>query len=80
MSNTVELKLKKIIADQFGIEVNTLNNQDQLKKFNIDSLDIIEIVMAIEELFNIEIEDNEYETAQTVDDIIKLVESKLVLN
>lgn len=78
MSNTVELKLKKIIADQFGIEVNTLNNQDQLKKFNIDSLDIIEIVMAIEELFNIEIEDNEYETAQTVDDIIKLVESKLV--
>lgn len=74
----IEKQIKKIIAEQFGILPDSIDINDHLEKFNVDSLDIIEIVMDIEELFHIKIEDNEYKTAQTIDSIIKLVESKLV--
>ena len=72
---TVEYKVKKIIADQFGILVDGVSTNDDLKEFNIDSLDIVELVMKIEDVFKIEIESED--GLDTVDKIIALVEAKL---
>mgnify|MGYP003352202480 CR=1 FL=1 len=51
---TVEQQVKQTIAEQFGISIDTVNVNDHLVKFNIDSLDIVEIVMDLEEKFNIQ--------------------------
>lgn len=74
---TVEQQVKTVIAEQFGISPDSVGTDDHLVKFNIDSLDIVEIVMHLEETFKIAIEDSEHRDAQTVSSIIKLCESKI---
>ena len=74
-----EIKLKSLIAKQFGLPVDNIGiNTSLVGDLNADSLDLVEIVMNIEREFNIKIEDTEYVDADTVDKIIKLINSKLV--
>ena len=68
-------QIKKIIVEQLGV------NEDQVKpeaKFiedlGADSLDTVELVMALEEEFETEIPDEEAEKLQSVGDVIKFVE------
>tara|TARA_Y100001001_G_scaffold22673_1_gene19358 strand:- start:1291 stop:1533 length:243 start_codon:yes stop_codon:yes gene_type:complete len=68
-------RIKKIIVEQLGV------NEDQVKpeaKFiedlGADSLDTVELVMALEEEFETEIPDEEAEKLQSVGDVIKFVE------
>ena len=68
-------RIKKIIVEQLGV------NEDQVKpeaKFiedlGADSLDTVELVMALEEEFGTEIPDEEAEKLQSVGDVIKFVE------
>ena len=68
-------RIKKIIVEQLGV------NEDQIKpeaKFiedlGADSLDTVELVMALEEEFGSEIPDEEAETLQSVGDFIKFME------
>ena len=74
-NETVEHKVRKTIAEHFGLKVEEVDSNDELTKFNIDSLDIVELVMELEDTFKIAIE----ETAglNTVNKIVTLVESKL---
>ena len=69
-------RIKKIIVEQLGV------NEDQVKpeaKFiedlGADSLDTVELVMALEEEFGTEIPDEEAETLQSVGDVIKFIEA-----
>lgn len=73
----IEQGVKTIIANQFGVDVNSVTKEQDLIHYNIDSLDIVEIVMSLETEFHIAIEDDEYRPADTVGKIIQLVESKL---
>ena len=68
-------RISKIIVEQLGV------NEDQVKpeaKFvedlGADSLDIVELVMALEEEFGTEIPDEDAEKLQSVGDVIKFVE------
>ena len=68
-------RIKKIIVEQLGV------NEDQIKpeaKFiedlGADSLDTVELVMALEEAFGTEIPDQEAEKLQSVGDVIKFIE------
>lgn len=72
-----ENQVKQIIANQFGIELNTVENNKYLVDYNLDSLDIAEIVMSLEQDFKIAIEDDEYKPVSTVGEIVDLVKSKL---
>jgi acyl carrier protein len=74
----IEQGVKTIIANQFGVDVNSVTNDQDLIHYNIDSLDIVEIVMSLETDFHIAIEDDEYRPADTVGKIIDLVKSKVV--
>lgn len=69
-------KVKSVIAEQFGVELDTVIEEKNLMDFNLDSLDIVEIVMTLEDRFRIKIEDSEYIDVLTVGGIINLVESK----
>ncbi len=74
---TIE-KLKTIISSQLGVPVDRINNTDHIvADLNADSLDLVELVMEIERAFKVQIEQEEYEKAMTVDKIAILVDKKL---
>ena len=71
-------KLKAIIAEQLSIDESVINMDTNLMKdLEADSLDAVEIIMALEEEYDIEIPDEEAEKFQTVNDIVKYVEDNI---
>ena len=71
-------KLKAIIAEQLSIDENVINiDTNLMKDLEADSLDAVEIIMALEEEYDIEIPDEEAEKFQTVNDIVKYVEDQI---
>lgn len=70
-------KVQKIIADQLGIEPDTIKLESKIDSLGSDSLDLVEIIMKIEDEFNIEINDADAEklttVQETVDYIAKLI-------
>ena len=79
MSNVVFEKICAIIAEQFSIDENSITMETSFEEdLNADSLDIVELTMAIEEEFDLgELEDGEFSSMVTVGDIVRFVESKL---
>jgi len=73
----VESKVKGIIADQLEVAAGKLNMETTLEDIDADSLDIVELVMALEEEFDLEISDQEVENIKTVGDIIEYIESQV---
>ena len=77
MSEDVSSKVKKIVADHLGIdEAKVTEESSFIDDLGADSLDTVELVMAFEEKFGIEIPDDAAETIQTVKDAIEYIESK----
>ncbi len=77
MSTTFE-KLQAIVSSQLGIEESSVNlSSDFTKELGADSLDVVELVMAFEEEFEIEIEDDVAGDLVTVQDAINYIESKI---
>lgn len=73
--------LKKVIAEQAGIEEEDVMRGSNLVSLGIDSLDIAEITMAVEKMFGISIPDEELYDKETVQDILDyLVERKVMIN
>ena len=68
-------KIKEIIMEQLQVEESEITMDTNLMKdLSADSLDAVEIIMAIEDEFGIEIPDEEAENIQTVQDLVKFVE------
>ena len=74
----VSEKVKKIIAEHLGIDDMSKITDDAkfIDDLGADSLDTVELVMAFEEKFGIEIPDDAAETIQTVQNAIEFIESK----
>lgn len=71
-------KIKKIIVDQLGIDESEVTPQASfVDDLGADSLDTVELVMALEEEFGIEIPDEDAEKLLTVEDVVKYIEAKL---
>ena len=65
-------KIKKIIVDQLGVDESKITeNSSFVDDLGADSLDIVELIMAFEEEFDIEIPDEDAEKMKTVGDAIK---------
>ena len=77
MSDDVSNKVKKIVADHLGIDTAKVTDESSfIDDLGADSLDTVELVMAFEEKFGIEIPDDAAETIQTVQNAIDYIESK----
>jgi len=73
MSN-VEDRVKKIVAEQLGVKEDIANDASFVDDLGADSLDTVELVMALEEEFECEIPDDEAEKITTVQQAIDYVE------
>ena len=74
MSDTVD-RVKKIVVEHLGVdEDKVVDNASFIDDLGADSLDTVELVMAFEEEFGIEIPDDAAETIQTVGDAVKFIE------
>lgn len=70
-------KIKTIIMEQLSIDDAAITMETSLMKdLEADSLDAVEIIMAIEDEFDIEIPDEDAEKFQNIGDIVKYVEEK----
>lgn len=65
-------KIKEIVADSLGVEIDTLTAETSFKEdLNADSLDLFELVMALEEETGVEIPSEELENIKTIGDVEK---------
>ena len=70
-------KIKEIVADQLGIDEDDIKLESNFKEdLEADSLDLFELVMALEEEYGVEIPSEDLEKILTVGDIIKYLEDK----
>jgi len=71
---SVEEKVKKIVAEKLSVELDEVVSQASfVDDLGADSLDLVELIMAMEEAFDIEISDEEAEKLQTVKDAINYI-------
>ena len=71
-------QLKKLIVELLEIDESKVVREASLADdFNADSLDIIELVTAVEDVFKIEIPDDDVEKMRTVQDAVDYIEAKL---
>ena len=74
MSATIEQKVKNIIADQLGVGEDEIKPAASfIEDLGADSLDIVELVMAMEDEFGFEIPDEEAENIRTVGDAVTYI-------
>ena len=73
--DNVEQRVKKIVAEQLGVNEAEIKNESSfVDDLGADSLDTVELVMAFEEEFGIEIPDDAAESIVTVGDAVKYID------
>ncbi len=70
-------KVKTLVAEQLAIEEEEISLKTTFEDIDADSLDVVELVMSIEEEFELEISDEEVEKIRTIGDIVKYIEKRL---
>ncbi len=74
---SVEQKVKQIIVEQLGVDENQVDKTASfVDDLGADSLDIVELVMAFEEAFDLDIPDEDAEKITTVKDAVEYIEAK----
>lgn len=77
VSNTVEERVRGIICDQLAVESEKVKMESSfIDDLGADSLDIVELVMTMEEEFDLDIPDEDAEKMKTVGDVVKYIGSK----
>ena len=70
-------KMKELIADQLGMEAETNTAESKFKEdLGADSLDLFELVMALEDEYSVEIPAEDLQTMATVGDVINYLKNK----
>ncbi|MCB0309749.1 MAG: acyl carrier protein [Bdellovibrionales bacterium] len=76
-SEEISERIKAIIVEQLGVGLEEVTPEASfIEDLGADSLDIVELIMALEEQFDIEIPDEDAEKIQTVKDVISYVEER----
>ena len=69
-------KVKKIVVEQLGVEESEIQMESSfIEDLGADSLDIVELIMALEEEFDIEIPDSDAEKITTVGDAVEYIKN-----
>ena len=76
MANDLSDRIQLIVTDQLGVKpAEVTKDANILDDLGADSLDVVELVMALEEAFDIEIPDDAVEEMRTIGDVHRFVES-----
>ncbi|OLO40860.1 acyl carrier protein [Alkalihalophilus pseudofirmus] len=76
MAETLE-RITKIIVDRLGVEESEVKPESSFKDdLGADSLDVVELVMELEDEFDLEISDEEAEKISTVQDVVSYIQSQ----
>jgi acyl carrier protein len=76
MADNIEVKVREKIAEQLGVAADEVKSDSScIEDLGADSLDIVELVMALEEEFNIEISDEDAEKIRTVKDVVGYIQA-----
>ncbi|QKX02022.1 acyl carrier protein [Wolbachia endosymbiont of Dirofilaria (Dirofilaria) immitis] len=73
-------KVKKIVLEHISKDVERFNSSSKLSDHGADSLDAVEIIMAAEEEFGIEIPDEDAQKMETMEQIVEYVVKKQIVN
>ena len=69
-------KVKAILSEQFDVEEDKITPETSLiDDLNADSLDVVDLLMSIDDEFEVEVPDDEVENIKTVDDLVKYIEN-----
>ena len=78
MNNDIFEKLKAIAVNQIGIdEEKVAPESDIIKELGLDSLDIVDMLMSVEETFGVTIDDGDVAEMKTVADVVKFIEDNV---
>lgn len=72
----IESKVKEIISEQLGVEIKDLKNDTKfMEDLGADSLDLVELIMAFEEEFDLNIPDEDSEKMRTIADVLSYLDN-----
>lgn len=78
MSDALNQQIRGLVCEQLGVDSAELSSEsDILEDLGADSLDVVELVMALEETFDIEVPDEDAEAMRTLGDVEKYVASRV---
>lgn len=78
MGETVTEKVREIVASQLGVEESEVTPEASiLDDLGADSLDVVELVMALEEEFDLEVPDEDVETLRTIGDVARYIAERV---
>jgi len=74
-------KVKQLLAEQLNIPAEKIKAESRvIEDLGADSLDVVEMLMTLEDNFNVTVTDEESVNLKTVGDIVKLIDSKTAKN
>lgn len=73
------MDIKKTVSEILSkrVDVSSLSENDSLQKLGLDSLDLVEVMLEIEEALGIEFDSDEISQVTTLGDVLKLIETKI---